>query len=295
MRGDDPRPDFTVLETTGPAQVETERPSAFRRASTMVERAADWLGDRIEDAGSWAANLVRYLPARIARLAKTLVSALAGIFTLLPSGIRIARLGGRRHVSPFLRASARRGLVRTVQFVLEVLDLAGAPEIFALAWRIVTRTSPLTGEEIAAAAAVLGPRAMRYQDIRVAQGGILRWIFAKNGQRAFATFHTINLPEQGEHQRSKVEIVVHEIVHVYQYERAGSRYLAEAILAQREEGYGYGGVEGLVDAIRKGKQIANFNREQQAQIVQDYVAASRMHADTSAYEPFIRQLRQGKV
>ena len=295
MHRDDPRPDFTVLEATGPDQAETERPSAFRRAGSTVERAADWLADRIEDAGGWAANLVRYLPARIARLAKTLVAALAGIFTLLPSGVRIARRGGRQHVPPFLRAAARRGLVRTIQFVLEVLDLLGAPELFALFWRIATHTSPLTGEEIAAAAAVLGPRAMRYQDIRVAQGGVLRWIFAKNGQRAFATFHIINLPEQGDHQRSNVEIVVHEIVHVYQYERAGSRYLAEAILAQREEGYGYGGVEGLVDAVRKGKQIGNFNREQQAQIVQDYVAASRTRADISAYEPFIRQLRQGKV
>ena len=195
----------------------------------------------------------------------------------------------------FSRASGRRGLIRTIQFVLEALDLVGVPEIFAFAWRIVTRTSPLTGEEITAAAAVLGPRAMRYQDIRVAQGGVLRWIFAKNGHRAFATFHTINLPEQGEHQRSNVEIVVHEVVHVYQYERAGSRYFAEALLAQQEEGYGYGGVEGLVDALHEGKRISNFNREQQAQIVQDYVVRSRVRADVSAYEPFIRQLRQGKV
>ena len=295
MRGDDLRPDFSVLENTGLGPVEAERPSAFRRAGSVVERAADWLGDRIEDAGGWAANLVRYLPARVTRLTKTLIVALVGVFTLLPSGVRIARRGGRQHVLPFLRAAGRRGLIRTVQFVLEILDLLGAPELFALIWRIITRTSPLTGEEIAAAAAALGPRALRYQDIRIAQGGVLRWIFARNGQRAFATFHIINLPEQGEHQRSNVEIVVHEIVHVYQYERAGSRYLAEAILAQQEEGYGYGGVEGLVDAVRKGKQIGNFNREQQAQIVQDYVAASRMRADISAYEPFIRQLRQGKV
>ncbi len=295
MAGDDLRPDFSVLEITGPEPAEGDRPSAFRRAGRTVEIGADWLGDRIEDAGGWVANVVRYLPTRVARLATTLITALVGIVTLLPSGVRIAQRGGRQHVRPFLRAAGRRGLARTIQFVLEALDLLGAPEIFAFAWRIVTRTSPLTGEEIAAAAAVLGPRAMRYQDIRVAQGGVLRWIFAKNGHRAFATFHTINLPERGEHQRSNVEIVVHEIVHVYQYERAGSRYFAEALLAQEEEGYGYGGVEGLMDALHKGKQIRNFNREQQAQIVQDYIVRSKVRADVSAYEPFIRQLRQGKV
>ena len=64
MRGDDLRPDFTVLESAGTVEAETERPSAFRRAGSMVERGAHWLGDRIEDAGGWAANLVRYLPAR---------------------------------------------------------------------------------------------------------------------------------------------------------------------------------------------------------------------------------------
>jgi len=289
------RPDFDVLESSDAGQPSSSRRSSFRRAGRTIEKGADWFGDRIEDVGAWLANLVRYLPARVTRLIRTLSAALVGLLLLRPSGLRIARRGGRQHVKPFVRASGRRGAVRAVQILLEVLDMVGTPEIFAFVWRIATRTSPLRGEEIAAAAAVLGPNAMRYQDIRVAQGGVLRWIFARNGQRAFATFHTINLPEQGNHQRSNVDIVVHEIVHVYQYERAGSRYFAEALLAQREEGYGYGGVEGLADALHKGKQLRNFNREQQAQIVQDYVVRARSGADVMAYEPFILQLREGKI
>ncbi len=182
-----------------------------------------------------------------------------------------------------------------VQLVLEALDLVGMPEIFAFIWRLLTRTSPLTGEEIAAAASVLGSAGVRYQDIRVAQGGVLRWVFARNGQRAFATFHTINLPEQGQHQRRNIDIVVHEIIHVYQYERAGSRYFAEALVGQREDGYEYGGAEGLRQALGHGRRLRDFNREQQAQIAQDYYAAMRTRRDTSAYEPFIRQLREGAV
>jgi hypothetical protein len=160
---------------------------------------------------------------------------------------------------------------------------------------MVTRTSALTGEEIAAASLVLGPAALRYQDVRVAQAGVLRWVFKRNGNRAFATFHTVNLPEQGYHQRSNVEILVHEMIHVYQYEQAGSRYLAEALLGQREEGYGYGGPEGLVAANAQGKRLADFNREQQAQIAQDYLAALRVRAPIGPYEPFIEQLRNRQI
>ena len=85
------------------------------------------------------------------------------------------------------------------------------------------------------------------------------------------------------------------MIHVYQYERAGSRYFAEALLGQHEEGYGYGGPEGLTAAAAKGKRFADFNREQQAQIAQDYLAALRVRAPIAAYEPFIDQLRKGQI
>ena len=84
-------------------------------------------------------------------------------------------------------------------------------------------------------------------------------------------FHTVNLPAAGVHERSNVAILVHELVHVYQYERAGSRYFAEALLAQHEAGYDYGGAAALqLSARARGRHLRDFNREQQAQIVQDY-------------------------
>ena len=58
----------------------------------------------------------------------------------------------------------------------------------------------------------------------------------------------MNLPGRGEHRRENLDILLHELVHVLQYERAGSRYFAEALVAQHEEGYGYGGAAGLVEA-----------------------------------------------
>ena len=288
------RPDFSALERPAPELTAEVRPAGLPRAGRAVQGAADWLADRIEDGGAWLATFVRYLPARLFRIFITLFAALAGTIKLAPGAIRVAR-PGKGEIGPFLAACARRGGIRAIQFLLEALDLIGMPEIFAFLWRMVTRVSPLTGEEIAAASLVLGPAALRYQDVRIAQGGVLRWVFKRNGNRAFATFHTVNLPEEGYHARSNVEIVVHEIIHVYQYERAGSRYFAEALLGQHEEGYNYGGPEGLTAAVAQGKPFADFNREQQAQIAQDYLAALRARAPIASFEPFIDQLRKGKI
>lgn len=268
---------------------------AVRVIAGAITTLFDWLADRLEDLAKWAANLVRFLPNRLWRLGSTLVFALLGIITVVPVGVRVLRRGGGRNFQAWLKSRLRQGGIRVVQLLLEILDVAGLPEIFSFIWRILTRATPLTGTEITAAANVLGPLALRYQDIRVAQRGILRLVFAANGGRAFTTFHTVNMPDLGGHQRTNLDILVHELVHVYQYERAGSRYFAEALLAQQEEGYGYGGAEGLGLARDQGKRLRDFNREQQAQIVQDYYTLARYDRDASVYEPFIEQLRQGKV
>ncbi len=253
-----------------------------------------WLGERAADARQWLRNLVRFLPARAARLLVTLQAGLYGVLLFAPGGLRAWQRGGRTEMQPWLHSRRQQGSIRLVQLLLQVLDLFGVPEVFALVWRGLTRTSRLTAVERAAASAVLGPRALRYEDVRIAEGGILRLVFRCNGNRAFAVFHTINLPATGRHTRDHLDIVLHELVHVYQYERAGSRYFAEALLAQRREGYGYGGAEGLHLAYLHGRRLRDFNREQQAQIVQDYFV-HLAEVDRTAYEPFIGELRQGKI
>ncbi len=266
-----------------------------RAAAAWLNTAADWLADRLEDAAKWLANAIRFLPRRIGRMIMSAVFAVVALITFVPTGARVWRKGGRANFVAWLRSRLRHGAARLVQLVLEALDIIGAPELFAFLWRALTRATPLTGAEIAAAAGILGPFAVRYHDVRVAEGGILRLIFRLNGNRAFATFHTVNLPSGGGHERANVDIVLHELIHVFQYERAGSRYFAEALLAQQEEGYGYGGPAGLLQAHSQGKRLRNFNREQQAQIVQDYYMHLRHGWDTAAFAPFIDELRAGKI
>ncbi len=110
---------------------------------------------------------------------------------------------------------------------------------------------------------------------------------------AFAVFHTINLPATGRHARDHLDIVLHELVHVYQYERAGSRYFAEALLAQRRKA--------TAMAVRRACTWRT-SRPPSARLQPRAAGADRQdyfvhlaEVDRTAYEPFIGELRQGKI
>jgi len=176
-------------------------------------------------------------------------------------------------------------------------DFLRGPAVFQFIWRILTRTSPLAQGEIAAASSVFGSGAIRYGAVRVAEGRILGLVFRLNQGRAFTTFHTVNLPSSGPHSRSHLDIVVHELTHVYQFEIVGSIYLWQAIRAQRTTGYLYGGWQQLQVDRGNGKHLRDYNREQQGMIAQDYYAQVVQTALPPqdqvrlAYEPFIADLR----
>ena len=182
-----------------------------------------------------------------------------------------------------------------IVLLFRVLDVFGVPELWSFFLQMVCHVSPLTGPEIGTAAEILGPTAIRYADVRIAEGGVLNFIFAHNGRRAFTTFHTVNLPKTGPHCRANFEILLHELVHVYQYERTGGLYVAEAIYAQKTTGYSYGSPDDLVQCLAIGACYRNFNREQQAQLVQDYYERCVKEKPVAAFEPFIWDMQAGKL
>lgn len=176
-----------------------------------------------------------------------------------------------------------------------IFDLLGGPEFVQVILRLATETRRLTRDEIIAATNVLGPEAIRYRDVRIAQGGILQMVFRMNGNRAFATWHTINMPDDRD---TNLALVVHELTHTFQYERVGSVYIGQGLWVQLRLGrkaYDYGGQAGLMDSWAAGKRYKDYNREQQGQIAQDYCALVGTERDTVAYEPFIAELRQGLI
>jgi len=174
-------------------------------------------------------------------------------------------------------------------------DLFAGPEIFQAMLRLATDTRALTQDEISAATQVLGPKAIRYRSVRIAQRGILKKVFGLNKGRAFATWYTINMPEGKDRNQA---LLVHELTHTYQYERVGSIYIGQGLWVQRKLGrkaYDYGGPAGLRTSWAAGKRYKDYNREQQGQIAQDYCTLVMSDGETVAYEPFIAELRQGLV
>jgi hypothetical protein len=163
----------------------------------------------------------------------------------------------------------------------------GGPEALELVMHAGMRTSPISSSEMAAIASVLGPDAIAYRDVRVAAGGVLTVIFHFNGGRAFATWHTIHLPEG---KRADLSLLVHEATHIYQYEQLGSAYIGEALYAQLQLGrecYDYGGLSGL----GAGLSYSDFNREAQAQIAQDFYRRRTAGEAISVYVPYVAALR----
>ncbi len=264
-----------------------------RRLARALVVISAWLGDRLLDIAMWAVNLVRDLPVRVGRLVVALWQGVRGLALALPGAARSASAGPG--LGAWLRSVPRAAVLWLIVLLFRLLDLVGVPELWSFLMRAAAHVSPLTGEEIGAAAAILGPTAVRYADVRVAEGGLLNLIFRRNTGRAFTTFHTINLPTFGPHQRANFAILLHELVHVYQYERTGGLYIAEAIYAQNTAGYDYGRPEDLLLCSVAGGCYRNFNREQQAQLVQDYYERQVAGLPVAVYEPFIAEMRQGRI
>lgn len=254
----------------------------------------EWLAERLRDAAAWPINLVRDFPQRLGRVLFWLWSTLIGLWGFVQALFRTKPEGW----SAWARQWGGRLVFIGHQLFCYLFDLLGGPELAQFLMHLVMPTTPLTVTEMNAAAIVLGFTALRYGEVRVAEGGLLRLIFRLNKGRAFALWHTIHLPERG---RADLSLLVHEITHIFQYEKIGSIYIGEALYAQWTLGRGayyYGGASGLKQAYQSAKSYKAYTREQQAQIAQDYyqlITQSTQPADqATVYEPYIQDLRKGK-
>lgn len=253
----------------------------------------NWLGERARYLIMWPINLIRDFPIRTVRLIQTAKRLVLGILFLLPELIDAIRYAETRQ---WVRYKTGRIIDWLHHLATQLFDLVGGPEIAQFFLFFFTNTTPLTTEEISMMSNIVGPDAIRYREVRVAQGGILNLVFGINGNLAFATWRTINIPQTGRHTRDIRSLMAHELTHVYQYERIGSRYLGEAIymlVKTKRDCYDYGGKRGLVVSCSSGIHYCDYNREQQAMIVQDYCTLQQLGADVSAYLPYIDELQAG--
>jgi len=152
--------------------------------------------------------------------------------------------------------------------VLLFVDLFALPELYdGLCNMIKGSSRSLTNREIELGKSVYG-NALPYSQLKIDNKAILG---PKQGHFAYVSYFTINsYGDLSDH------LFIHELMHIWQYQKFGSLYIIHALFAQHsEEGYNYGGVEKLKQVKKNRGTIFQFNFEQQADIVEDYFLISR--------------------
>jgi hypothetical protein len=183
--------------------------------------------------------------------------------------------------------------------ILELAEMLGVGEILeTLADFIKFNTRKLTAAEVVKAGRVFGT-SINFDLVRIDTGALsvslIKRLAGYSQAREFTTLHTIN----GAGGIAD-DTLIHELTHVWQYQQSGAIYAFQALHAQSTpEGYDYGGLPALKDAKRAGKGITSFNREQQAQIVEDFyrikthrqpMFSSGTAADLPLYAYFVKDV-----
>jgi hypothetical protein len=173
-----------------------------------------------------------------------------------------------------------------VDFCLYTLDLVLIPDLFDLIHNFYKPLRKLSEEELAMANKIFSNE-IDYSQIYITEKTIP---FKPRLFFAYVSFNSINCIKE-----IPPSILIHELVHIWQYQRYGSVYIYRALKAQNSKaGYDYGGIKGLMDKLKKEDGLLEFNFEQQAEIIEDYYKlSSQSIVDRSAldiYSSYVRQL-----
>ena len=223
------------------------------------------------------------------------------IFRLLP--IRILRVLTHCYevifaIPNLFRKTFKQNIYAILFWVLElhllIIDCFGITEIYEILLEFFKFNSrPLHDWEIELAREVFGD-SINYKRVRIDE-----YAFFGPRQKRFAYVSFYHINSWGALQNS---ILIHELVHVWQFEQMGSVYIPRAVAAQfTMQNYDYGGVDQLRKAFELGKDFLSFNYEQQGDIVADYFRIKNGYRpqwgyggrnDLAIYEYFINQIRE---
>ena len=226
-------------------------------------------------------DALRFLPVRLKRVASH-----------VSTGWRNARSAQGAEMPMWVMG--REAAYWWLEMFLLLLDCLAVGEVYESILDFTKFNSrPLHPWEKKLARSIFG-KSINYGRVRVDE-------YAFGGPRQFGfcyvSFYIIN--SWGKMNNS---LLIHELVHVWQYQKVGIVYIPRALVVQRSaEGYDYGGAEGLEAARQAGRSLLEFNLEQQADIVSDYYRIREGYpprwghagvASLPLYEYFVQQLRQ---
>jgi hypothetical protein len=239
------------------------------RVGIVGQRAWDKVDGIFARIGRWIA----LLPARVRRL---LAGLWEGMRCLRPWSPDWWRSLGRRRT--WLGVSRWLGCR-----LVDLLEIAAIGEIYeTIVDLLKVNTRALTEAEIRDASSIFGS-SLNLRLVRVDRFAVLGPAFS---HRDYTSFHTIN-----GWRENRRDVLIHELTHVWQYVRAGAVYMPQALYAQIwGAGYRYGGCDGLCAALAEGAGLTSFNREQQAQIVQDFYRMRQSDPDIAVYASFVQEV-----
>lgn len=269
--------------------------------------ALAWLGDGLSRAAAWAVSFISS-PSLSA-----LWHGLLGVVSWLGRGVKgllswgwngivaaaVWAWRGLKGLGLWLWDGVLRGLVWMGTLLLYLAEFWGVGELLQFLYGLIFRLRRLTAAEVAASLVVHAGGQVPYWQVRVDDNSILirigttlaSWFKTKVSPGAITTMHIIHLPAGG----VGLEVMVHELTHVAQYQRVGAIYMPQALHAQNTAGYNYGN---LAAAAAAGKHFSNFNREQQASMCEDYYlarsgGATAYGGTVATLQPFIDEMRGG--
>ncbi|MGB4847468.1 MAG: hypothetical protein WBP41_06080 [Saprospiraceae bacterium] len=146
--------------------------------------------------------------------------------------------------------------------ILLIVDISPLHLIYETILDLIKwKTRPLSDKEKEMLLSVFG-KTIQYHLISIDPRSIPA---IKRKTVAYVSFHTINFDTT-----ISDPTLVHECVHIWQYQHHGAVYISESFWAQRwGGGYNYGGLEPL-KMYSEGLGLKAFNFEQQADIIEDY-------------------------
>lgn len=176
-------------------------------------------------------------------------------------------------------------------FIL-ILEVFGLGELYETVTDFLkTKTRPLQDLEIKMATSIYG-NSINYQLVRIDETA---WAGPKQYHFCYVSFNLINswnpMPNH---------ILIHELMHIWQYQRMGAIYMVRSLSAQHTKmGYNYGGIDAIRAKVASGENLLDFNFEQQADVVADCFLlqegfapqwGAAQLADVKTYEVFLKDL-----
>lgn len=253
--------------------------------------------------GAIAYKFVTKLPVRVYWLGRHLVVEGVNVFRreepppVEPSGRRQARKSD---------SFAKKAGIWSGILAIRTLDLVSIGEVLNFVEHVVKpNTRPLTAVEEQEARKVFGD-SLDYWRIRLDEWSLIAHFGAYSYRKrtkktakhmAMTVFNTIHFSRRIECEPGNADMawLIHELTHTAQSEHTGGGFMIESLVAQGKEGYDYGGPAALA-----GKNLRDFNREQQGDIVKDYywIISNKKtvtEPERADYDRMIAQLRAGKL